>query len=107
MSIQWGLKEALQQKGIHSVGGLKKALREELGVEISRQALGDLLNHPPIYLKMQTAQYLCTLLGMSLDAFLRVSPAPMSEKPEQPIKPYGKKPPKETGIFTNPLDLWE
>lgn len=104
MAIDWRLRETLTSRDIDNASELERALREQLGIQLSRTALDKLLKQEPACLKLQTAQILCTLLQTPLSDILTITPEPPYSS-GQLIKPYGKKPAKESLIVDPGLYL--
>jgi Cro/C1-type HTH DNA-binding domain len=91
MAIEWHLQEVLQENKIANASQLEAALVGRLGVQISRVALDKLIKHQPASLRLETAQYLSTLLQVPLHAFLSVTPEPIIFQPGGLIQPYGQR----------------
>lgn len=103
--IEWRLKEALAEQGIQNSSQFKIALEKKMGIEMSRVALNKLLIKEPLALRIQTAQYICTLLQTPLDHFLKVSPDSLNmiaQPTGRIIQPYGYKRPAESTVIVDP-----
>lgn len=103
MLITWQLKQLLAAHGIHNPCELERALMEVLGVRITHQALGKLLNKPPEILKLQTAQYFCNLTQQPLSSFFEIHPEPLIAKPSEIIRPYKRPLRTDDNPFADPL----
>lgn len=90
MAVKWRLFQILEERGIKNPSQLQAVLQHELGICISRVALAKLLKNPPSALRLETGQIFCSLLGVSLEAFLTVTPEPIIKHPTELIQPYGK-----------------
>ena len=107
--IEWRLKEVLLENGIQNASQFKLALEETVGIDISRVALNKLFTREPAALRLQTAQFICTLFQISLDHFLKVSPE-SSNSTTQPtgsiIQPYGCKRQCESPMIVDPRSFF-
>ena len=105
MAVEWQLQAIMRDRGIQNASQLQAAMAEKLGIQISRVALDKLLKKTPSQIRLETAQYLCTLLQVPLDSFLVISPEPMIRQPvlSQPfVKPCQ---PAET-LMVNPSQFF-
>jgi DNA-binding Xre family transcriptional regulator len=91
MSIIWTITESLKAQNINNASQLQKLLEEKLGISISRQSLHKLINNKPCYLKMETLQAICNLLGTDSSEFLRISPEKPLRDSSEVVKLYKKK----------------
>lgn len=101
MAIEWRLREVMMAKGIPNAPRLQAVLKERLGICISREALDKLLKKQPKQIKLETAQYLCNLLQVSLDELLIITPEPIIRQPFL-IQPYGKKESPAEALMVDP-----
>ncbi len=103
MPLIWRLKDCLEAKGIANGNQLHEALKAELGISISPQALRKLLSKQPHELKLQTAQILCDLLQLPLSTYLQVTPSHHGRQGGKIIHPFRKVPDNPAIIFDDPL----
>lgn len=104
MMIRWRLSEILAERGIHNARQFHEALMDMTGVRISTQALHELMRRPPVQLRLETAQILCSFLEVPLDTYLCITPESIQRPPHgHVIKPYAQTPRRliETD-FTDP-----
>lgn len=86
--INWRLKDLLLEHNIANSKALQSILREQVGVQLSNQALHQLITTQPAQLRLQTADFICTALQVPLQSYLTISPNQSLEKPVGIIKPY-------------------
>ncbi len=98
--IDWQLQTLMQANGLKNSTVLYEAMRQTLGVDISRQALDKLLKHQPKQLKLETAEYLCSYFQVGLSELLTITTQPRAKRVETLIKPYVSKAPPV--IFSDP-----
>jgi transcriptional regulator with XRE-family HTH domain len=106
MAVEWQLKKVLLTQEIYNAPQLTKALEEKLGIRISRVALEKLLKKQPASLRMETAQILCTVLQLPLEAFLKVTPEPLIRYPGEIIQPYKKQAQPEAPLIVDPRNFF-
>src|SRR5690349_8147125 len=90
MAIEWRLREALEASGIFNASQLEAALRETLGISISRTALDKLIKQQPALIRLETIQYLSTLLQLSSERLISVTPEAVICNPHT-LKPFVQK----------------
>lgn len=103
--IEWRFQQALKEKGIYNASQLEAALKEILGIDISRTALDKLVKTQPTQVRLETMQYLCTLLQTSLDRLLIITPDATIRHPVL-IQPFGKKANPAESIMTDPSQFF-
>lgn len=103
MSFTWKLKEICSKNEIKNAQQLKIALNEELGIDISLQALHNLLNKTPKSLKIETIEILCSLFKITSSELFIATPRERAPLPKKLIKPYMKR--KEDLPFLNHPDI--
>lgn len=89
MTIEWKLAEVMKSQGFRNAGQLELAMAERLGIQISRVALDKLLKKTPNQIRLETAQYLCTLLQVPLESILIITPEALIRQPVL-IQPFAK-----------------
>lgn len=106
MPIRWTLKKWLAvEHDIYRPSELKTKILESTGVQISHQALSELLRRTPKNLKLSTMEILCTTFQCQLSDFCDVTPGKVkSRRLRQPYRAHGKhrKPPAS---FPSPDDF--
>jgi hypothetical protein len=102
MAVYWRLKELLEAYDIQGAAALHLALAEDLGLQVSPQALAKLLRKSPESLKISTAQMLCTLLQVPMQDFLVITPEP-KVKNAKLIQPYVKNSQEPNSLFIDPI----
>lgn len=73
MPTNWKLRELLKERGIKSASEISRRL-EEIGYQLSIQAVCDLLNRPPKMIRLETIQAICNAFYIPLSEFLEVLP---------------------------------
>jgi DNA-binding Xre family transcriptional regulator len=73
MPTSWKLRELLKERGIKSASEISRSL-EEIGYQLSIQAVCDLLNRPPKMIRLETIQAICNAFYIPLSEFLEVLP---------------------------------
>lgn len=104
MAVYWRLKELIEERGIQGAAALHRALTEDLGLQVSPQAFAKQLRKPPESLKVSTAQMICTLLQVSLQDFLVITPEPKI-KNAKVTQPYKKKKQTPSSLFIDPTEF--
>lgn len=101
MAVHWRLRELLEVQGIPGAAGLQRALVEDLGLQMSSQAIAQLLRKPPELIKIKTAQMLSTFLQVPLHDFLIITPEPQVKNAMiiQPYRLIGREPER---LFPDP-----
>ena len=89
MAVEWRLHEVMREQGISNASQLQVALADRMGIQISRTALDKLLKKSPVQIRLETAQYLCTLLQVPLDRLLVITPEALIRQPVV-IQPFVK-----------------
>ncbi|WP_373530942.1 helix-turn-helix domain-containing protein [Vampirovibrio sp.] len=89
MAVEWQLQAVMQDRGIRNASQLQAAMADRLGIQISRVALDKLLKKAPAQIRLETAQYLCTLLQVPLESLLIITPEALIRQPVL-IQPFGK-----------------
>lgn len=75
MPVRWSLKKWLAvEHDIYRPVELQRRILERTGIDISPQALGELLRRPPRQLKLSTMEALCTALQCTLNDFFEIVP---------------------------------
>ena len=73
MPTKWKLRELLKERGIMSASEISRSL-EEIGYQLSVQAVCDLLNRPPKMIRLETIEAICNAFYIPLSQFLEVLP---------------------------------
>jgi len=73
MPTNWKLRELLKERGVKSASEISRSL-EEIGYQLSIQAVCDLLNRPPKMIRLETIQAICNAFYIPLSEFLEVLP---------------------------------
>lgn len=81
MPTQWKLRELLKERGVKSASEISRSL-EEIGHQLSVQAVCDLLNRQPKMIRLETIQAICDAFYIPLSEFLEVLPM-ASQKPQK------------------------
>ena len=79
MPTKWRLRELLKERGVKSASEISRSL-EEIGHQLSVQAVCDLLNRPPKMIRLETIEAICNAFYIPLSEFLEVLPI-ASQKP--------------------------
>ena len=79
MPTKWKLRELLKERGVKSASEISRSL-EEIGHQLSIQAVCDLLNRPPKMIRLETIEAICNAFYIPLSEFLEVLPM-ASQKP--------------------------
>jgi DNA-binding Xre family transcriptional regulator len=106
MALHWQLNQVLKTRGICTASQLQRLLEDQLGVNISRQALAKLLKKTPQTLRLDTAQMLCTVLQVSLADLLVMTPEPVIKQPGTVVKPYVRKKKTQPFLMADPGDFF-
>lgn len=101
MAIEWRLREVMMARGIGNASRLHATLEESMGIGISREALTKLLKKQPSQIRLETVQYLCTLLQVPLNELLIITPEPVIRHTSL-IQPFGKKAKSATVLMVDP-----
>jgi DNA-binding Xre family transcriptional regulator len=91
MPTQWRLRELLKERGVKSASEISRSL-EEIGHQLSVQAVCDLLNRQPKMIRLETIEAICNAFYIPLSEFLEVLPM-ASQKPQK--KPRTRQPPSD------------
>jgi DNA-binding Xre family transcriptional regulator len=99
MAIIWNLKKWLAlERDIYRPSELQALLAQNVGVQLSLQALSALINGKPNALRLQTIQALCNALDCKLSDFCDVVPDTPKERQKHrnvaggpPVRLYGSK----------------
>lgn len=81
MPTNWKLRELLKERGVKSASEISRSL-EEIGYQLSVQAVCDLLNRPPKMIRLETIEAICNAFYIPLSEFLEVLPM-ASQKPQK------------------------
>src|ERR671913_287630 len=79
MPTNWRLRELLKERGVKSASEISRSL-QEIGYQLSVQAVCDLLNRPPKMIRLETIEAICNAFYIPLSEFLEVLPM-ASQKP--------------------------
>jgi DNA-binding Xre family transcriptional regulator len=79
MPTKWKLRELLKERGVKSASEISRSL-EEIGHQLSVQAVCDLLNRQPKMIRLETIEAICNAFYIPLSEFLEVLPM-ASQKP--------------------------
>ena len=88
MPTKWRLRELLKERGVKSASEISRSL-EEIGHQLSVQAVCDLLNRQPKMIRLETIEAICNAFYIPLSEFLEVLPV-VSQKPQK--KPRTRQP---------------
>jgi DNA-binding Xre family transcriptional regulator len=91
MPTKWKLRELLKERGVKSASEISRSL-EEIGHQLSVQAVCDLLNRQPKMIRLETIEAICNAFYIPLSEFLEVLPM-ASQKPQK--KPRIRQPPSD------------
>lgn len=80
MPTNWRLRELLKERGVKSASEISRSL-EEIGHQLSVQAVCDLLNRQPKMIRLETIEAICNAFYVPLSEFLEVLPM-ASQKPQ-------------------------
>jgi hypothetical protein len=83
----------LKERGVKSASEISRSL-EEIGHQLSVQAICDLLNRQPKMIRLETIEAICNAFYIPLSEFLEVLPM-ASQKPQE--KTRTREPPSEKG----------
>jgi len=81
MPTKWRLRELLKERGVKSASEISRSL-EEIGHQLSVQAVCDLLNRQPKMIRLETIEAICNAFYIPLSEFLEVLPM-ASQKPQK------------------------
>jgi putative transcriptional regulator len=84
MPTKWKLRELLKERGVKSASEISRSL-EEIGHQLSVQAVCDLLNRQPKMIRLETIEAICNAFYVPLSEFLEVLPM-ASRKPQKKIR---------------------
>ena len=73
MPTKWKLRELLKERGVKSASEISRSL-EEIGHQLSVQAVCDLLNRQPKMIRLETIEAICDAFYIPLSEFLEVLP---------------------------------
>lgn len=93
MPIQWTLRKWLAvTHDLYGATALRMRILEATGIDISSQALGELLRKPPRALRIDTVQAICTAFQCKLSEFCEVTPNPARRRSRhRPYASQGRK----------------
>ena len=75
MAISWKLKTYLSiTHSIYTLVDLQKKIALKTGFIISSQNLGNIVNHRPKQIRLETIEIICSALDCKLDDFLEIKP---------------------------------
>ena len=63
VQIEWRLRRVMASRDVYRATDLRDLLANRGGLELSKQSVSDLINRPPVHVKLRTLQALCTALG--------------------------------------------
>ena len=86
MPTNWKLRELLKERGVKSASEISRSL-QEIGYQLSVQAVCDLLNRPPKMIRLETIEAICNAFYIPLSEFLEVLPM-ASQKPQKGCELY-------------------
>ena len=101
MAVDWRLRQVSEAQDIRNAAQLQEALVAKMGIRLSRTALDKLLKRQPVQIRLETAQYLCTLLEVPLEGLLVITPEPIICQPT-PIQPFGRKEHPAEALMVDP-----
>ena len=84
MPTNWKLRELLKERGVKSASEISRIL-EEIGYQLSVQAVCDLLNRQPKMIRLETIEAICNAFYIPLSQFLEVLPM-ASQKRQKSIR---------------------
>ena len=84
MPTNWKLRELLKERDVKSASEISRSL-EEIGYQLSVQAVCDLLNRPPKMIRLETIEAICDAFYIPLSQFLEVLPM-ASQKRQKSIR---------------------
>ena len=84
MPTKWKLRELLKERGVKSASEISRSL-EEIGHQLSVQAVCDLLNRQPKMIRLETIEAICNAFYIPLSEFLEVLPM-ASQKRQKKIR---------------------
>ena len=84
MPTKWKLRELLKERGVKSASEISRSL-EEIGHQLSVQAVCDLLNRPPKMIRLETIEAICNAFYIPLSEFLEVLPT-ASQRPQKKMR---------------------
>ena len=87
MPTNWKLRELLKERGVKSASEISRSL-EEIGHQLSVQAVCDLLNRPPKMIRLETIEAICNAFYIPLSEFLEVLPM-ASQKRQKRMRTLG------------------
>jgi len=73
MPTKWRLRELLKERGVKSASEISRSL-EEIGHQLSVQAVCHLLNRQPKMIRLETIEAICNAFYIPLSEFLEVLP---------------------------------
>jgi hypothetical protein len=93
MPIQWTLRKWLAvTHDVYGATALRTRILDATGIDISTQALGELLRKPPRALRTETVQAICTAFQCKLSEFCDVTPGPARRRSRhRPYAAQGRK----------------
>ncbi len=62
MLIRWRLRQVMASREVWTAKDLRELLARRGGLELSKQSVSVLVNKPPVQVKVETLQALCTAL---------------------------------------------
>src|SRR5215217_4410967 len=82
MPTKWKLRELLKERGVKSASEISRSL-EEIGHQLSVQAICDLLNRQPKMIRLETIEAICNAFYIPLSEFLEVLPIASQKRPKR------------------------
>src|SRR5678816_1335206 len=84
MPTKWKLRELLKERGVKSASEISRRV-EEIGHQLSVQAVCDLLNRQPKMIRLETIEAICNAFYIPLSEFLEVLPM-ASQRPKKKVR---------------------
>src|SRR5882762_10542273 len=81
MGMKWRLREFLRERGMVRASQIRRTIEERTGYVRTEQAVCDLLNRPPLMLRVETMNAICEAFYCKLSDFCELIPDSAS-KPE-------------------------
>ena len=85
MGMKWRLREFLRERGMVRASQIRRTIEERTGYVRTEQAVCDLLNGPPLMLRVETMNAICEAFYCKLSDFCELIPDSAS-KPEVKIQ---------------------
>ena len=85
MGMKWRLREFLRERGMMRASQIRRTIEERTGYVRTEQAVCDLLNGPPLMLRVETMNAICEAFYCKLSDFCELIPDSAS-KPEVKVQ---------------------